>query len=1087
MLSWLLGSISNSQSTAPCIDNDGLGYNLTFTIHYDAYPYELNWTIYEYSKGSWSGASNVILTGDGSSAATYSIMSQSVCVFCQDNYCYLLTIFDSYGDGIYTYGDYGYFTLTLDGVLVTLDKQTFDDDSVYLYFCPRLLDIFQTTDWGAEGSQSSNALKLEMYDIGTTLVIFDVNNSNSDNNTLLWNEFEFRNNILTNVTSVLHLNDGCYYFYFINNALDSADGYISLFWKDLSVESLVSSGNFFLGPVCFYTLYNLTFTIRIDNWPSEVSWQMVGLDDGALIFSGNSYSEADYATITETAVISDGCYRLSLYDSFGDGIYSYGNFGWFNVFLNGRLITFGNQTFDDSQGDFEFCTQLFDVFNFNVQGYDFNNNSVAVTFYDYNSDILITDAHDNSIYYSSDYEFIDYYSLGVTNTLYLNDGCYNFSFTNNVIDSTSGEFGVVINGETIIATTSSTGDKLMENFCIIRGENIYSIVSDYYFNVGENGNFSDSQEFGCTIAGCSVVKQWSVIGRCYNPTLTISIVETDFALSTEEAYIYVNDQYLSSCEPLDEDSSHDWVTCDIADALNLTSLFGSDYLSDASGSGVLKIEIDISSEVNCCGFYPGDGYYYYLYSKAVIKCDVYSDATTPAPTDRPTLSPTPRPTLSPTTSPTARPTLDPDVDIKTLTTTFSHSHYTYGSYFNIIGMDEDVTIYQFEIMCWIVGTYQLTVSMLNELNGTYQNFVGNDPYWTTIYNDSVTCSYSAQKHNVTVGSGDGVPIYGGYKQAFGFEWTGLLIRYNNSFGAIYSQNEHLGITVGAAGVSGSLYYGYVICVTIYYATNTFSTTGSTLIPDSTTSTSQTSQVSTSTSTSTSPTADTTADTTAAPTLTTEVTTQVTSQANESDSSSDSVETTSSATFCDSSSSEEGSEKFEFSIKLDDWPDEVSWSLYEEGTYKEPILQGNGSNVPYRTQINSVACLKEDYCYYLMVNDSYGNGMEHDGDYGWFEFSVNLQSVTLGKQGVGRHGTSVYFCNDMFAGNDADHVVDFTIVTFRDGKVVTISLFDNDNHDIKYINNYFMRDYSDDTRRRRRRRRSLLQVQLKVYVLKLKFQ
>ena len=1424
LLSYFLASICSSESTAPCIDDNGLGYNLTFTIHYDSYPEEISWVIGEYSDGSFntSGTTSIILSGNGTSAPDYDIMSQSVCVSRQDNYCYSLTIFDSFGDGIdvnsNSTSDYGFFSLTLDGVFITLDKQTFDNDISFVYFCPSLFDISQTTNWLDEDAPSSNTFKIEMYDINTNLMIVDANNSNTDNNTLFYDDFNFGDNILTNVSSVFYLHDGCYNFSFINNVVDTTDGYISLFWKDLSVIQYVPSGDFLLGPICFNTFYNLTFTIRVDNWENEVSWEMIELDGSSVIFSGNSNSLGDYATVTQAEVIGDGCFRLSVYDSYGDGISSNGNYGWFNIYLNDKLISIGNQTLDDSQADIEFCTQLFDMVDFDLQGYNFNNNTISISLYDYSSDILITDAGDsNIIYYSTDYEFMDYYSSIVTNTIYLNDGCYDFSFTNNVIDTTSGQINVVINGETIIATSSNTTNKVIDDLCIVRGENIYATIIrsnlDYYFNVGENGDFIDSQTFGCTTAGCSVTKEWLVTGNCYYPTLTIDIVETDFGFTSEEAYIYVNGEYLGSCEPLDQDATHDWVTCDIADELDLTSLFGSDYLSDGSGSGVLTIEVAISSDVNCCGYYASDGNYYYLYSEVTVDCDVYPNVTTPAPVDAPTalptviptasptslptlpsLSPTDNPTyiyqnsakkflttswsathwwtelyfniigyedawisqfeimcwiagtyqfkieilnqlngtyenyigngsnydsywttvydelvtcgesysfervnitlnyavsvyqgykqafgfswsggmlalrtgtnglhdvyakdnnigvsvgvsrtkaidnilyydevicsniyyyggsnsswteidyyfnvsqngnffdsqrfgctipgcnvvkswavngncynptltvrvvetdfgwsweeayvylndrylgscepldedathdwvtceiadeldltslfgsdylsdgtgsgvltvkvaissdvdccvylgddgiyyylyseatlqcdiypnvttpapssIAPTTSPTNRPTFDPDLERKTLTTTFSHTHYWDALYFNVIAY-QNVTVDQFTIMCWTLGTHQLTVLILNEINGTFENFIGNDSYWTIIYHSSVTCNSYAEKHNVTFASDKDVLIYAGYKQAFGFKYAGIMGNKTgtSSFGAVHSRNDDLGITIGIGDWAGTLNYDDVMCTTVYYShpIDTFSTT---MTKDSTTTVTN----------------DSTITMTGASKLTT--TTRVSPTYELSDVvTTPRKETTSGASFCNSN--DLATQELEFSIKTDDWPEEISWLLYEAGTSDEPILRGNGSDLNDFAQIDSVGCLNESTCYYLIVNDSYGDGMDSDGDYGWFELDVNSQSVTLGKQGVGRHGTSLYFCTDVFQGDAAAHahVVDFTVVTFKEGKKsVTISLYDKDNNVTKYINNYFMRNYNDNSRRRRRRRRRLI--------------
>ena len=77
--------------------------------------------------------------------------------------------------------------------------------------------------------------------------------------------------------------------------------------------------------------------------------------------------------------------------------------------------------------------------------------------------------------------------------------------------------------------------------------------------------------FGCTTSGCSVEKSIEVIGQCTNPKLTVEIVETDYYYSNEYVNIYINGDFIASCEPLDEYCTHDWVTCQNIQDYNISS------------------------------------------------------------------------------------------------------------------------------------------------------------------------------------------------------------------------------------------------------------------------------------------------------------------------------------------------------------------------------------------------------------------------------------------------------------------------------------------------------------------------------------
>ncbi len=65
----------------------------------------------------------------------------------------------------------------------------------------------------------------------------------------------------------------------------------------------------------------LTFVIRTDNFGSEITWRIEN-EAGELVTSGGSYPDVEGGQLVREAVcLPNGCYRLRVIDSFGDGIF----------------------------------------------------------------------------------------------------------------------------------------------------------------------------------------------------------------------------------------------------------------------------------------------------------------------------------------------------------------------------------------------------------------------------------------------------------------------------------------------------------------------------------------------------------------------------------------------------------------------------------------------------------------------------------------------------------------------------------------------------------------------------------------------
>jgi hypothetical protein len=79
-------------------------------------------------------------------------------------------------------------------------------------------------------------------------------------------------------------------------------------------------------PACPCTGTAVTYTLNLDNYPEETTWELVN-SNGQTIESGGPYgSVPDGSTLTFDWCLADGCYDFTIFDSYGDGICcGYGN------------------------------------------------------------------------------------------------------------------------------------------------------------------------------------------------------------------------------------------------------------------------------------------------------------------------------------------------------------------------------------------------------------------------------------------------------------------------------------------------------------------------------------------------------------------------------------------------------------------------------------------------------------------------------------------------------------------------------------------------------------------------------------------
>ena len=79
--------------------------------------------------------------------------------------------------------------------------------------------------------------------------------------------------------------------------------------------------------------YEITFSLTFDDYPEETKWVIKDLDTGEKMAQGNNYDESYIGeTIDEAICLPDGCYKLVVRDSYGDGICcDYGD-GTFSIY-----------------------------------------------------------------------------------------------------------------------------------------------------------------------------------------------------------------------------------------------------------------------------------------------------------------------------------------------------------------------------------------------------------------------------------------------------------------------------------------------------------------------------------------------------------------------------------------------------------------------------------------------------------------------------------------------------------------------------------------------------------------------------------
>ena len=103
---------------------------------------------------------------------------------------------------------------------------------------------------------------------------------------------------------------------------------------------------------CICEGVEVTMTLNFDNYPSETSWQITG--GGTVFASGGTYgSQPQMSTLNITECLPEGCYTVTVFDSYGDGLCcSYGEGSYFVTDEYGNELASGASFSSSSSGNF---------------------------------------------------------------------------------------------------------------------------------------------------------------------------------------------------------------------------------------------------------------------------------------------------------------------------------------------------------------------------------------------------------------------------------------------------------------------------------------------------------------------------------------------------------------------------------------------------------------------------------------------------------------------------------------------------------------------------------------------------------------
>lgn len=98
--------------------------------------------------------------------------------------------------------------------------------------------------------------------------------------------------------------------------------------------------------ITYLPAIDVQFDIILDAFGTETTWELHD-DNGVLLHEGGPYGNGNTGAIQQNLwCLGDGCYTLTMHDSFGDGICCDNGYGWYHVFDSlGTQYVYGNGGF----------------------------------------------------------------------------------------------------------------------------------------------------------------------------------------------------------------------------------------------------------------------------------------------------------------------------------------------------------------------------------------------------------------------------------------------------------------------------------------------------------------------------------------------------------------------------------------------------------------------------------------------------------------------------------------------------------------------------------------------------------------------
>ena len=287
------------------------GVPVTIAVTTDLYPNEITWTLSD-------SLGNALSSGGPYSAggSTYEVVA------CVPEGCYTFTIADSFGDGIYAPGGY---TLSVDSVTIASGGDYGEGESIA--FCTDNIN-FGCTDSGACNYDEEAGIDNGTcnYDcLGCTLEAACNYNpeATEDDGSCLFND----------ACGVCGGDDS------------SCSGCTNPDACNYNSDATLDDGS------CILDGLNFSMTVVLDQYPYEFSWTLSN-DAGVVVESPDYAGQSD--TVMYDFCLAEGCYDLTVIDSFGDGICcQYGN-GSYSLAVEGVVLATGGE-FDFTETN-SFCT-----------------------------------------------------------------------------------------------------------------------------------------------------------------------------------------------------------------------------------------------------------------------------------------------------------------------------------------------------------------------------------------------------------------------------------------------------------------------------------------------------------------------------------------------------------------------------------------------------------------------------------------------------------------------------------------------------------------------------------------------------------